>query len=793
MNYGKRTCVLVLGMHRSGTSVLAGTLKILGVSFGDKLIAPGGDNVRGYFEHSDFLHLNRDFLVSFGLDGDGRYGELPADWLFDARTVAFKENIKAIIQDQFSDTYIFGLKDPRVSILLPAYLEVLKELGVEIRVVVSVRNVAEVVASLAKRNEMAVYDSVRAYAYFYRVIDQYTKDIPTIRVSYHDLLRHTQDVVNQLIRSVHYSLRPYVDVADQLAAFIEPTLKHHELRDEELLVKLAQDLHYTEKELIELRSLRAQDMGWWQERVDSFIRLTEDANRVIEDAHRERDDLKRKQMFMESALRELERVHSEFKHEVHTSHEEAEKHRMYLESLVAERESQIQQLHIALTNVERSVVWKSLRVWDMGMRMLLPKDTVIHRWYFGALRRNQYFFNEWLPDKVVRRLKKVPAVAHIPKETEEHFWERFTAAHPQVDILFASHDASRTGAPRIVFDVAEWLQKKYKVAMALCAGGSMQGDFQQAFGPVITVYNLYPHKTEFEKATEIITRLKPKLVYVNSVSAYQFARAAKALGVPVVFHLHELDIAFRIVFNKKERAEFKTFADVFIAVSKPVYDLLVDKLGCAPERVKLIHAFVNRDRILEQAGAVPVEHVDAELHRSPHEVLVLGLGMFVYRKGADIFMQLAKRMVEKGLPCKFVWIGSRPFKEPFMADFATYAPYFTLLHEKTNPFPYLRAADIFVLPSREDPFPLVVLESMALGKPTVIFNDAGGIQEAVKDAGLSISNFDVDAFADALETLIVSQTEREILGAKAVGHQFTYDSSAVLPRIQEVVEEALSV
>ncbi len=785
MNYGKRTCVLVLGMHRSGTSVLAGTLNILGVSFGDKLIAAGSDNVRGYFEHSDFLHLNRDFLVSFGLDGDGRYGELPAEWMFDERTAVFKEKIKAIIEDQFSGAYIFGFKDPRISILLPAYLDVLKELGVEIRVVVSVRNVAEVAASLAKRSEMAVHESVRAYAYFYRIIDQYTKDVPTVRVSYHDLLQHTQDVVNQLIRGVHYSLRPYVDVADQLASFIEPALKHHELRDEELLVGLARDIQRTEKELQEIRSLRAQDMGWWQERIDSFIRLAEDANR-------DRDELKRKQMFMESALRELERAHSEYKHEVHQAYEQTEKHRSHLETLIAEREGEIQQLHVALTNVERSVVWKCLKVWDMGLKMLLPKDTLINRWYFSLVRWNQHFFNEWLPDKVVRKLKKVPSVSSVKKETEEDFWKRFNKVHPHVDILFASHDASRTGAPRIVFDVAEWLSKKYAVAMALCAGGSMHPDFQKAFGPVIDVYNLYGHKTEFEKAAEIITRLQPKLVYVNSVSAYQFARAAKALGVPVVFHLHELDIAFQIVFNKKERAQFKDFADAFIAVSQPVYDLLVERMGCAPERVKLIHAFVNRDRILEQAGALSIEQVDAELHRSSHEVLVLGLGMFVYRKGADIFMQLAKRMADKGLPCKFVWIGSRPFKEPFMADFAKYAPYFTLLHEKTNPFPYIRAADIFVLPSREDPFPLVVLESMALGKPTVIFNDAGGIQEAVKDAGLSISNLDVDAFADALETLITSHTEREVLGAKAVGHQFAYDSSVVLPRIESVVVECMS-
>ncbi len=126
-----------------------------------------------------------------------------------------------------------------------------------------------------------------------------------------------------------------------------------------------------------------------------------------------------------------------------------------------------------------------------------------------------------------------------------------------------------------------------------------------------------------------------------------------------------------------------------------------------------------------------------------------------------------------------------------MGDFDEYSKYFTLIQEKTNPFPYFKAADIVVVPSREDPFPLVVLEAMSLGKPTVIFKEAGGIHEAVKDSGEIISDFNIQNFIDAVEKLSLDKSERERLGSKAKEYQYTYDSEFALPKIRKVISKLL--
>lgn len=819
MNYGKKTCVLVLGMHRSGTSVLAGLLNILGVSLGDTLLAPGDDNPKGYFEHADFYRINVAFLESFGLDGDGRQGELPKDWLHDERTEVFKKTVREHITRHFSDTYIFGLKDPRISILLPVYLEVLQSLDVEIRAVIAERPVAEVSLSLEKRNQTPLHESIAAYAYYYRIIDAYVTNVPHVRVAYHDVLHHTQDVVNRIIKTVHYALRPYGEVAEKVHTFIAPELRHHAISDIDFLNRLShewsvykQQAAHMQHEHATVRTARAEDMKWLQHTITSLEARYAELVRAHEQQHKQHEatyaqhiaehatalqtakntitTLEQTITTLRQEVAQVTEAFNQYKHTQHLEYLRADAHRKHVEQLVVDRNQHIQELHTMLTNIERSFVWKCVKAWELFLKYVLPEGTPVRRWYYAGIRFNQHVINDLLPMYILRFLKKkTHPVVEKPKET---FWDTFHRAHPATDILCINHEESRTGAPRIIFDIGTFLKQTYRVSMVSLKKGSMHQEFEHTFGPVIYPDEVFHLHTMYDKAVHILKEVQPKLVYVNSIGSYQFARAAKALGIPVIFHVHELDIAFQIVFSKKERTAFHTFADTFIAVSEPVYTLLVDKMHCPKERVILLHEFVNRASIIEQSNALTPEIVDKELARESKEIVVLAVGMFIYRKGADMFMKMAKSVIEKGLPVKFVWVGSRPFKEPFMADFNTYAPYFTLLQEKINPFPYVRNADIVILPSREDPFPLAILEAMALGKPTIVFKDAGGIKEAVKDAGVIVSPMEQHAFETALIDLVHNHGKRESLGTKAQQYQEAYDSSILLQQFQKIVADTIN-
>ncbi|MBN1141573.1 MAG: glycosyl transferase family 1 [Deltaproteobacteria bacterium] len=146
--------VVVVGMHRSGTSVIARGLRVLGVDLGDRLLPPASDNDKGFWEDIDVVALNEEVLRSFGLEWHTLRpvpGEelplLPAEYL--ARGAA-------LLGNKLETAACFGFKDPRTARLLPFWREVFGRLPVELGYVIACRNPVSVANSLSKRDGMEV-------------------------------------------------------------------------------------------------------------------------------------------------------------------------------------------------------------------------------------------------------------------------------------------------------------------------------------------------------------------------------------------------------------------------------------------------------------------------------------------------------------------------------------------------------------------------------------------------------------------------------------------------------------
>ena len=115
----------------------------------------------------------------------------------------------------------------------------------------------------------------------------------------------------------------------------------------------------------------------------------------------------------------------------------------------------------------------------------------------------------------------------------------------------------------------------------------------------------------------------------------------------------------------------------------------------------------------------------------------------------------------------FVWIGADP-----PANFAEWAATHDLRQRVTftgsleNPYPLLAALDVFTLTSRVDPFPLVVLEAMHLGRTLVAFA-VGDVPSQIGDAGRLVPPLDVGRAANAVMSLLRDPKERSRLGGTA--------------------------
>lgn len=147
----KRACILVLGMHRSGTSALSRVLSLLGCDLPKTLMPPSPANEPGHWESMAMYKLNDRILESAGSAWHD-WLELNPRWFDSPKADEFREEAAVALAEEFGSSRLFVLKDPRICRLFPFWQDVLERSGVRPLVWVPLRNPLEVAGSLEKRN-----------------------------------------------------------------------------------------------------------------------------------------------------------------------------------------------------------------------------------------------------------------------------------------------------------------------------------------------------------------------------------------------------------------------------------------------------------------------------------------------------------------------------------------------------------------------------------------------------------------------------------------------------------------
>jgi glycosyltransferase involved in cell wall biosynthesis len=261
-----------------------------------------------------------------------------------------------------------------------------------------------------------------------------------------------------------------------------------------------------------------------------------------------------------------------------------------------------------------------------------------------------------------------------------------------------------------------------------------------------------------------LSRADAELIHANTLLALPELTARPRSGPPVLLYVHEV-----IPGGPKGAvaARLARQADVVVAVSDAV---------ATPLRGHGVQATVVNN------GVAPPSRP-----REPREggTLVVGtLGTVCRRKGSDVFLaatRLVRRQrhdLEFRIVGEAVVGGERPWADRLLEAAISEG----VVHRvDVDPYAELSEWDVFVLPSRMDPFPLAVLEAMAMGLP-VVASRVGGIPEEVgAEAALLVEPGDVDGTAAAIVRLVDSPQLRRQLGAAARGRvaaQFTLDRQA---------------
>jgi glycosyltransferase involved in cell wall biosynthesis len=321
-------------------------------------------------------------------------------------------------------------------------------------------------------------------------------------------------------------------------------------------------------------------------------------------------------------------------------------------------------------------------------------------------------------------------------------------------ILLVGHDAQPHGAQMLLLHLARRLKRDWgvRVHLLLLGVGPLLGEYYKT-----AEVSVAQDKTIIGDLLDKYRGMGIRTAIVNSAASARVVPWAERRGIrttllvhemPQLLREHQLEIQARLggaaagnlVFSSEFLAE-KFCAAVNLTRAERVILPQGNYLATRPDAAA--RARVRRALGVEEGG-----------------FLVLGAGFADFRKGFDLFLQIARKVASGRGDVRFVWVGDMQFVlktylGPEMEQ-ASAAGWFLHVPFTEDVAEYFAAADVFALTSREDPFPTVVMEALGCGVPCVAFEGAGGIPDLLRreKAGVVARLGDVDDFGAQVEALL---------------------------------------
>jgi hypothetical protein len=220
--------LIVLGMHRSGTSALTGLLNLLGLYVGDLLLPPSPEtNPKGFWEHAGIVDMHNRLLAELGSSWHDERN-LPDDWWSQPVAEPFRRELAEILRRDFAPGSAWIVKDPRLCRLLPLWRPLFETEWGQPDAVVILRDPAEVARSLGDRDGIS---SERAHLLWLQHVfdaERWSRDYPRTVVTFDALLKDWRKIVNHMNSVLHLGL-PLDDPLIQQRArdFLAPELRHY--------------------------------------------------------------------------------------------------------------------------------------------------------------------------------------------------------------------------------------------------------------------------------------------------------------------------------------------------------------------------------------------------------------------------------------------------------------------------------------------------------------------------------------------------------------------------------------
>ncbi len=344
-------------------------------------------------------------------------------------------------------------------------------------------------------------------------------------------------------------------------------------------------------------------------------------------------------------------------------------------------------------------------------------------------------------------------------------------------ILYVGHNACNNGAQQLSLHIIEQLSKTfhYDVYVILGDGGVLLGEFRRYAAGLLCLNGEKPDSEELE---QFVKRSGCRKAICNTVVSGNLLKALTRQGILCISLIHEMENVIRQYHCEENLSDIASCAEKIVFASEyvkksaeKIRPLPEDKIVIAPQGIYKPNPYGCHNEEKRQ-------WLREKFHLAPDTVVILGVGFGDHRKGMDLFLKIAQKVCEQEKRAAFLWLGE---VEPQYEEEAqqiirknSYGDRILLAGPDSDVYRYYAGSDLFLLTSREDPFPTVVMEAMNAGLPVAAFRDGGGYVENITDkTGILAAMEDTEEMAQAILSLVQSEQTREEMGQNA----FRYVSS----------------
>ncbi|MCI5150817.1 MAG: glycosyltransferase [Candidatus Electrothrix sp. MAN1_4] len=389
-------------------------------------------------------------------------------------------------------------------------------------------------------------------------------------------------------------------------------------------------------------------------------------------------------------------------------------------------------------------------------------------------------------------------------------------------ILFVCHCATRTGAPLILLNFLNWVKQHrshLSFEILLKDGGPLEKEFKK----ITTVYRwrknmwlvdfldqhgLWGKKKHYilhklgylryimpqDRLLPVLKKNKYDLVFINSFANCNIIpELAKNLKCPFICRAPELKMIVEDYCGLECVQSSLPYLSHFIAVSDTVKNYFVDGLGISDKNISKIPGFFRPYKKEFYEKGLLKKQLDI-----PEDAFVVcGCGTINWRKGTDIFIQIASKL-KCNTPLEklfFIWIGGdldRSYTKEIFHDVEKLGlgNIVKFVGIQKNPQDYFAISDLFAMTSREDPFPLVAMEAASLGLPIICFDNAVGSTEFINDqTGKVVSYLDSEAFGKAILSFLHNREALNLCASVIKQRSNDYSIDNISPKLTKIIEE----